>query len=82
MTNARFEAPIDGVLSMTDAAPQPGDVVLAPQADGGCLLAQHPGGWQIAFASHDDAARHAARYATSIGRRIWMRTVDNGYARV
>ena len=82
MTNTTFEAPVDGVLTTTDALPQPGDILLAPQTDGGCLLAQYPSGWQIAFATHDDAVRHATQFAATNGTRIWMQMPDNGYERV
>lgn len=75
MTNA-----LTDVLAVSDSVQQPlpdhGDVVLAPQVDGGCLLGQHPGEWQIAFGSHSEAVRVAVGYAHRIGARVWLQTGD------
>lgn len=82
MTKDRSDSSDDPVLAAPNGTPQPGDVVLAPQRDGGCLLALHPGDWQIAFTTHDDAVRHATRYATSNSTRIWVQTLNNEYERI
>ena len=78
MRNALFDAPLH-LVPADDSAPRDGDLLLAPQADGCCFIARHPGDWQMSFRSADDAVSFAMRYASTIGGRVWVQRMHNEY---
>jgi hypothetical protein len=78
MRNAFFDAPLN-LVTWDSSAPRHGDVLLAPQADGGCLIARHPGDWQMSFSSPTDAVGFAVRFASRNGARVWVQSVNNQY---
>jgi hypothetical protein len=63
-------------LETPELSPSLGDIVLGPQPDGACLLARHPGGWQLWFGSHAEAVRLAVRFAAAHRSRVWVRRAD------
>ena len=81
MRNALFDAPLH-LVPADDSAPRDGDLLLAPQADGCCFIARHPGNWQMSFSTPADAVGFAVRYASRSGARVWVQRVNNQYEAV